>query len=209
MDDHLRFGDDIPTSLLLSYIESEFKQTASFPKHKSIATILKKNIGCMVQHDKQRALLGFPGKRERSICIGTTHVDTRIWWNEHVGRPKFDFEKPRTDRCNRCRGWYGVSDVEADKIGQCQTCRSIPPGYTVTPWKITVWGTFNNVIEWTCIFSISHTWHTSKMFCARRVRAVSIKNSRTFDHSDPPCTLRTPYLLFFLILKQKYVLEKK
>ena len=61
----------------------------------------------------------------------------------------------------------------------------------------------------TCIFSISHTWHTSKMFCARRVRAVSIKNSRTFDHCDPPCTLRTPYLLFFLILKQKYVLEKK
>ena len=90
MADNLGFGDDIPTSLLLAYMQHEFRSTPSFPRHKQLLAILKKNISILVQHDRVRDHLGLPPKRERSINIGTSLVSARVWWNEAIKRPRFD-----------------------------------------------------------------------------------------------------------------------
>jgi hypothetical protein len=97
MADNLGFGDDIPTSLLLTYLQHEFRTTPSYPRHKTVLAILKKNIAVLTQHDRVRDALGVPPKRERSICIGTSLEATREWWNETMKRPRFEASPPETD----------------------------------------------------------------------------------------------------------------
>ena len=87
MADHLGFGDDIPTSLLLEYLDSEYGRTPSYPRHKTLITILKKNLPC-TQHDRAREPLGLPPRRERSCVIATSKKDAKTWWNENIRHPQ-------------------------------------------------------------------------------------------------------------------------
>ena len=87
MADHLGFGDDIPTSLLLAFLDAEYGRTPSFPRHKTLITILKKNLD-FIQHDRNRDLLGLPPRRERSCVFSKSEKAAKLWWNTHIKHPR-------------------------------------------------------------------------------------------------------------------------
>ena len=104
MHDHIKFGQPIPTSLLLAYLKHEYGSTPQFPKHGALVQILKSKLDGLAIQVHTKCVYGRNGSRERCFIFGRpvdvskpnplVQADESLesakqWWNDTVKRPVF------------------------------------------------------------------------------------------------------------------------